>query len=94
MYHLLQLLFRKKPSFVRRFFSWCGVWSTGLLAGGIIGLLWAPRKGTATRKKLRRLAKKTSDQVVEQAQTTKDQIEEKVEASKNMIDDKLENLKK
>jgi len=64
----------------------------GFLAGGAIGvglaLLFAPRSGKETRRKIREFAGDTSDKVVEYAGDVKEKVTSTIGKSKDFIDEK------
>jgi gas vesicle protein len=50
----------------------------GLLAGGVLGVLFAPDKGAETRRKMRENGKKLKDQVGDKLKWGKEKLDEKM----------------
>jgi len=58
----------------------------GALTGVVLGILFAPAKGTETRANIRNAGIKLSDNIKEQLQRGKDKLEMKKEALKDKLD--------
>jgi len=58
----------------------------GALTGAVLGILFAPAKGTETRANIRNAGIKLSDNIKEQLQRGKDKLEMKREALKEKLD--------
>ena len=50
----------------------------GLVVGGVVGVLFAPEKGTVTRHKITDTGKKLAEKIKHPLQTAKEKIEEKL----------------
>lgn len=50
----------------------------GVLAGGVLGVLFAPDRGTETRRKIREEGKKLKDQVGDKLKWGKEKLDEKM----------------
>lgn len=61
--------------------------AAGVLAGGVLGILFAPDKGVDTRKKIVDNGKKVADAVKEKMNSLKVNIKDKAEASKNNVEE-------
>lgn len=67
---------------------------TGAAAGAVIGILYAPEKGSKTRKNIRRKSKKIASDLTESVNEQVDNIKEQLN---NFVDDlksKISNLEK
>lgn len=63
---------------------------TGAMVGAGIALLYAPDKGTETRKKIKDTAKKAQDDMERQINRTKDDMNAKLKDAKSKFDQNLE----
>lgn len=54
-------------------------------AGVVLGILFAPQKGTKTRKKISKIFKNCKDDAKEFAEDVADKVESKVHAAKKSI---------
>ncbi|MFT3845265.1 MAG: YtxH domain-containing protein [Lacibacter sp.] len=61
--------------------------AAGVVAGGVLGILFAPDKGVDTRKKIVDNGKKVADAVKEKMNSLKVNIKDKAEASKNNVEE-------
>ena len=52
--------------------------AAGIAAGAVLGILFAPDKGSETRKKLNKKGKKIADEVKEKINGFKEELEKKV----------------
>ncbi|MBK6381515.1 MAG: YtxH domain-containing protein [Chitinophagaceae bacterium] len=52
--------------------------AAGIAAGAVLGILFAPGKGSETRKKLNKKAQKIADEVKEKFNGLKEELEKKV----------------
>lgn len=52
--------------------------AAGIAAGAVLGILFAPDKGSETRKKLNKKARKMADEVKEKFNGLKEELEKKV----------------
>lgn len=64
----------------------------GTAIGAAVGILFAPDKGSNTRKKLVEETNSVANDVADKATTLRDQIVSTVSSSKNTLDDKVESL--
>lgn len=67
----------------------------GALAGAVLGVLFAPAKGTETRANIRNAGIKLSDSIKEQLQKGKDKLEAKRDVLREKLDtveDKMREL--
>ncbi len=61
--------------------------AAGVVAGGVLGILFAPDKGVDTRKKIADSGKKMAEAVKEKVNSLKINIKDKAEASKNNVEE-------
>ena len=64
---------------------------TGAAIGAGVGLLYAPDKGSKTRKKIKRKAMEAKDEVAARVSRAKDEISRSAEAKKEDFEQRLEN---
>lgn len=65
----------------------------GALTGAVLGILFAPAKGTETRANIRNAGIKLSDNIKEQLQRGKDKLEMKRDALKEKLDSVEDRMK-
>ncbi len=61
--------------------------AVGVVAGGVLGILFAPNKGVDTRKKIAENGKKMAEAVKEKMNTLKVNIKDRQDALKNNIEE-------
>lgn len=75
-----------------------GLFTTGLLLGGVIGIvagiLYAPDSGKRTRRKIQRRSEELVDDAVKYAKQSRDRAEEILEEGKERVEELVDEAKK
>jgi gas vesicle protein len=73
-------------------FSLIFAFLAGAVAGGIAGVLFAPKSGDETRRELKGYARKTEEELIEKAKEARAALDDAIERGKHFLSEKRADL--